>query len=75
VGDNREALKDCDLAVEYMPAWAQGYSERAMVKIQLEDPAGALEDLGTAVSLNPHARRNFEGLMEQLRARVRRRKR
>lgn len=48
------ALRQFDLLVEYCPAYAEGWNQRAYIRFLTEDYEAALEDLNVALSLQPY---------------------
>lgn len=53
LGEFKEALRNCDIAVAYGPRNASAYDLRARVWLKLGQDRKAIEDLTTAISLSP----------------------
>jgi len=56
-GDLQGALADYDAGIGLNPGFAGDFSHRAMLKLRLEDFAGAADDLEHATNLDPQAGR------------------
>jgi tetratricopeptide (TPR) repeat protein len=52
-GKHKEAVLDCDKAIELDPGDEYAYNNRGMAKYQLLDIKGALSDFEKATELNP----------------------
>ena len=53
-GDLAGAFGVLDTLVEYCPAYAEGYNQRAFASYLMQDYSSALQDLDTAIALSPN---------------------
>ena len=51
--DFQKAIAAFDTLIEYCPAYAEGYNQRAFVKFIMQDYQAALPDLDRAIELSP----------------------
>jgi tetratricopeptide (TPR) repeat protein len=60
LGQNAEALKDYNRALEINPNYEYGYVTRCETRLQLDDVEGSLSDCNNAVRLNPNDAKAYE---------------